>query len=93
MSFYRLTIKGRVQGVFYRSFVNQLAKRLKLCGYVKNLLNGNVEVGVECEDKHLLNLFICELKRGNTYSIVKKICFEKVKDKKEKFENFRIFFS
>ena len=36
--------KGRVQGVFFRSFVKQLADSMRLRGYVKNLGNGDVEI-------------------------------------------------
>jgi acylphosphatase len=36
--------KGRVQGVFFRSFVNQLADSMRIRGYVKNLGNGDVEI-------------------------------------------------
>lgn len=37
-------VSGRVQGVFYRSQTRQLAKTLRLTGWVKNLPTGEVEV-------------------------------------------------
>lgn len=40
-------IKGRVQGVGMRFFVQSLARRFNLTGYVKNCLDGTVE-GVFC---------------------------------------------
>lgn len=39
-----LLIRGRVQGVAFRVFVQRAAQELNLTGYVKNLPNGDVEV-------------------------------------------------
>jgi acylphosphatase len=40
----RYFVSGMVQGVGFRYFVRQTAKRLGLAGYVKNLRDGRVEV-------------------------------------------------
>jgi len=40
----KFLIKGRVQGVGYRYFADRVASELGICGYVKNLWDGNVEV-------------------------------------------------
>lgn len=42
-------IYGRVQGVFFRTFVEEQALYLGLKGYVRNLPSGDVEVVVEGE--------------------------------------------
>jgi acylphosphatase len=39
----RFFVAGRVQGVGYRYFVQELAQELGLCGYVRNLRDGRVE--------------------------------------------------
>lgn len=43
----RLVISGRVQGVGFRFFVVQAARRLEIAGYVRNLRDGTVEIVAE----------------------------------------------
>lgn len=38
------TVKGRVQGVWFRDSTRREAERLGITGYAKNLSNGDVEV-------------------------------------------------
>jgi acylphosphatase len=40
----RFCVSGAVQGVGFRFFVERAAARLGIAGYVKNLLDGGVEV-------------------------------------------------
>ena len=40
----RYVVRGRVQGVAFRYFVEQCARAIGLDGYVKNLDDGSVEV-------------------------------------------------
>jgi len=46
-------VSGRVQGVFFRSFVEIKAGELGLTGYVRNLRDGRVEVRAEGERQRL----------------------------------------
>ena len=58
------TVYGRVQGVFFRYFVRNEARRLGLKGYVRNLARGDaVEVQAEGE-KRQLNKLLGQLKVG-----------------------------
>ena len=67
------TVYGRVQGVFFRSFVSRQATRLGLTGYVRNLPNGEaVEVHAEGERKQLEEL-ISYLKIGPPGAKVEKV--------------------
>jgi len=40
----RITVSGRVQGVFYRAWTERVARSLGLNGWVRNLSNGDVEI-------------------------------------------------
>ncbi len=65
-------ISGRVQGVFFRSFVAEHAQELGLVGYVRNLSGGEVEVLVE-GDRERLEKLVGYLKTGPPGAIVKNI--------------------
>lgn len=67
------TVYGRVQGVFFRYFVYDIAKELGLKGYVSNLPSGDA-VGVEAEgDKAQLDKLVERLKIGPPGARVRKV--------------------
>ena len=75
-----MRIKGRVQGVGYRLFVSQIARKMSLTGWVRNLSNGDVEAEAQGEDR-ILELFLLELKGGLPYARVESIRSEKLSEK------------
>jgi acylphosphatase len=56
MASLRAKVSGRVQGVFFRAFVESHALELHLTGYVRNLPDGVVEVAAEGERPRLEKL-------------------------------------
>ena len=68
----RAIVHGRVQGVFFRSFVAEVATKLGLFGYVRNLRDGTVEVYAEGEKEQLEEL-IKHLKVGPPAARVAKV--------------------
>jgi acylphosphatase len=68
-----VTVCGRVQGVYFRYFVRNIARRLGLKGYVCNLASGDaVEVQAEGEKQQLYRL-LEQLKVGPPGAWVKKV--------------------
>jgi len=67
-----LFIGGRVQGVFYRAFTREVALRLRLTGWVKNLNDGRVEAVLE-GSKQLVEEAIQECRRGPRGSVVNSV--------------------
>lgn len=54
-----LSIHGRVQGVFYRAWMEQAARELGLAGWVRNRRDGTVEAVVQGEDRAVERLIEC----------------------------------
>ncbi len=56
MAAYRYLVSGRVQGVGYRYFVLRAARAVGVCGFVRNLPDGRVEVVAEGREPALRDL-------------------------------------
>lgn len=52
----RLTVAGRVQGVFFRARTRDQARRLELAGWVRNLPDGRVEILAEGDASQVARL-------------------------------------
>jgi len=59
----KLTVKGRVQGVWFRASTKEQADILGVSGFVRNLVNGNVYIEAE-GTKEQLQLFVIWCKKG-----------------------------
>ena len=60
----RLIVEGIVQGVSYRWFVRDQAKRLGINGTVQNLPDGTVEIICEADTEEKLKEFIASISKG-----------------------------
>ncbi|MDQ2668102.1 MAG: acylphosphatase [Gemmatimonadota bacterium] len=56
MALLHVRVRGRVQGVGFRWFVREEARRLGLSGWVTNLSSGDVEVAAGGEESSLQRL-------------------------------------
>ena len=65
-------VRGRVQGVFFRSSTQREAKRLGLAGWVRNLPDGTVEIVAEGDDDALKEL-LGWVQRGPTAARVERV--------------------
>ncbi|MDZ7265102.1 MAG: acylphosphatase [candidate division KSB1 bacterium] len=85
-----IIVKGLVQGVGFRWFVERTAKKLGLKGYVRNLYNGNVEIEVE-GDRSLIEELIAQVKVGNRQARVSDLTVD-WRECQHHFTNFQIHF-
>jgi acylphosphatase len=68
-----VTVYGRVQGVYFRYFVRNMARELGLKGHVRNLACGDaIEVEAEGE-KPQLDKLLEQIKTGPSGAWVKKV--------------------
>jgi len=84
----KFLISGKVQGVWYRKFVSENAKKHRFKGYVKNLPDGIVEAVANIENNERLKEFIEILKEGSPYSEVKNIKYFETEE--QEFNDFEI---
>lgn len=56
-------VRGRVQGVFFRAWTQELAWELGLKGWVKNLPDGSVEIMAQ-GNKGVLEKFLTRCRKG-----------------------------
>ena len=85
-----LIIEGRVQGVCFRDSTRRQALALGVSGWVKNRLDGTVEVIAEGSDKKVKKL-ISWCRRGPSYARVRRI-HEKSEEWVGEFSSFDIIF-
>ncbi|MBU2617483.1 MAG: acylphosphatase [Euryarchaeota archaeon] len=62
----RILVEGFVQGVGYRALVKNIARKMKIKGYVKNLDDGTVEIYCE-STKGIIEDFIRKMERKTEY--------------------------
>lgn len=86
----RLIIKGSVQGVGFRHFARVQAEMLGLTGFVRNKINGSVEIEVQGQ-KESLNQFVGAIHAGPSNAEVTEV--EKSDMQEKAFEpGFRVSF-
>ena len=66
---FHVCVSGRVQGVGYRYYARDVALSLGLCGWVRNVCDGSVELEVQGEQRSI-DRFLEELKEGPSLSRV-----------------------
>jgi acylphosphatase len=75
MEHINITIKGKVQGVWFRKFTEMKAKSLSIAGFVKNLPDGSVYTEAEAE-RPVLDQFIAWCHVGSPLANVKEVIWE-----------------
>ncbi|TFG20396.1 MAG: acylphosphatase [Promethearchaeota archaeon] len=84
-------VSGKVQGVFFRANAADIANRLGVKGWIKNLNNGKVEVLAEGSQEKL-NELLKWLRRGPIWANVQAVHHEFSESEKEDYRNFTIHY-
>lgn len=71
-SSFKAHITGMVQGVGFRHFAYKMAANFNITGYVKNLVDGRVEVFAEGSTSQL-EAYLAELRKGPAFSRVEDV--------------------
>lgn len=74
----KINIKGTVQGIFFRKFLEEKANELDMQGYCRNLDNGSVEVVVEGRDEKV-NEFVELCRKGPKQAQIMNVNVEEIK--------------
>ncbi|MCA9385015.1 di-trans,poly-cis-decaprenylcistransferase [Candidatus Dojkabacteria bacterium] len=83
-----ISVKGRVQGVYFRKSAANFASSLRLTGYVENLPNGSVHIVGQGPESHLEELLKwCQ--RGSLFAHVEGMSYEWV-ESDEIFSSFSV---
>jgi acylphosphatase len=88
----KIIISGKVQGVFYRIKTKEKAEELNLIGWVKNALNGKVEILAQGDERDLKEL-IEWCYNGSREARVERVEVEwkeKELERKSEFDKFEI---
>ena len=82
-----LRLFGKVEGVFCRKYVRELAGRMGIRGRVFNEKDGSVRIECECEGEKELQEFLRELKDGGKEGLFSGIRINNVEvEKKEEIK-------
>ena len=65
-------VSGRVQGVGFRAFTSRQAHARGLAGWVRNLIDGRVEMEVQ-GSRFSIDRFLADMRRGPTLSSVEHV--------------------
>jgi acylphosphatase len=68
----RILVRGQVQGVFYRNWTVETAKRLGISGWVRNLRSGEVEI-LAAGDPAALDALVRECRNGPPAAVVEEL--------------------
>lgn len=79
-------VTGKVQKVWFRAWTQDLAQRMKVKGWVRNLPDGSVELMAQADEK-TLQAFLEELRQGPPLSRVEDVQTD-YPESTDEFESF-----
>jgi len=82
-------VSGRVQGVAYRAFVQNIARDMRITGFVANLPDGSVEVVAQGE-YGVLKVFLQHIAKGPAGAVVTGVYDDWSEEPEKTYEGFDI---
>lgn len=73
MKTYHYIVKGHVQHVGYRFYVGMRGRKIGVCGKVRNLDNGDVEVFVQGDSFEKIDLMETAIYKGSPFGSVDEV--------------------
>ncbi len=86
----KIIVRGVVQGVGFRWFIEDIAKAEGVCGYVKNNPDGSVEIVAETQSLEVFERFITRIKTEHKYAVVREVDIRDIPP--VYYKNFKISF-
>ena len=86
-----IRVNGRVQGVCFRYYTVEEARRHNLTGWVKNHGDGSVEITAEGEENNLLRLLEWVKAGGPLSAIVNNLDYD-YSENKDEFPSFTVIY-
>jgi acylphosphatase len=84
-----IIVEGLVQGVGFRWFVQRRAESLGVCGWVRNVYNGTVEIEAEA-DRSMLEQLLKEINVGPRSAHVTNLRLEWKNSQSPEYHRFEI---
>jgi acylphosphatase len=89
MTTIKARVKGKVQGVFFRTYIQREARKLGIVGWIKNEKDGSVSLEA-CGEREKLNQLIERINIGSPASKVEDLDITWIKRSQRKLNDFQI---
>lgn len=83
-----IVVSGEVQGVGFRYYAQTMALSQQVTGWVRNCLDGSVEIVVEGE-KERIDKYLSLIQKGSPFSNVQSVTIKENEDI-DQFQSFKI---
>jgi len=87
----KIIVRGIVQGIGFRWFVKDVAQEEGIFGYVKNNIDGSVEIVAQAKNNNVLQKFIERIRKEHPYAVINDLEITSIKAE-QNYENFNIKF-
>jgi len=87
----KIVVRGIVQGIGFRWFVRDIAEEEGILGYVKNNIDGSVEIVAKAKNSNDFKKFLERIKTEHPYAVINDIEITPI-ELEQDYKNFSIKF-